>query len=481
MKKKVVRYFRMIYRSSSLSKGLVFVPANLVQMGNTRPFLPFAARPAAGPDCLKINYFANAIATEHTMSDPSQSIIEKLQQELSLKQLQINSLLTITQAINDNVAAPELYNMYKSFIGWEMGIKKMALFFFRDDEWVCTTHLKADALVDRHDLGPELRRYSKIQRITESDPGPFQGFDLIIPVYHKRNPIAFALIGGVKADSDEYTRIQFITTFTNIIAVAIENKRLFRKQIEQERFARDMELASSVQKMLIPDTLPASRYFDIATVYKPHLTVGGDYFDFIPYDEKRIAFCIADISGKGVSAAILMANFQAILQSLIFQYRDLETFIIALNQAVYRITQSDRYLTLFIGELNMRNNRLQYINAGHYPPFLIQHGEMTRLEAGCTIIGAFESLPDIELGEVDLAPEGVIFACTDGLIDVENELGFYFDEQQLSTVLQTAEGAASASEINDRVMQAVDRFRGNKPYPDDIAMLTCRFSADDGA
>src|SRR5690606_35752556 len=144
--------------------------------------------------------------------------------------LQINSLLTITQAINDNVAAPELYNMYKSFIGWEMGIRKMALFFKEDDEWVCTTQLKAEILAERRDLGPALLRYAKTQRITESDPGPFQGFDLIIPVYHKRNPIAFALIAGVRADADEYTRIQFITTFTNIIAVAIENKRLFRKQ-----------------------------------------------------------------------------------------------------------------------------------------------------------------------------------------------------------------------------------------------------------
>ena len=130
-------------------------------------------------------------------------------------------------------------------------------------------------------------------------------------MYHKKNPIAFALVGGVRADSDEYTRIQFITTFTNIIAVAIENKRLFKKQIEQERYARDMELASSVQKMLIPDHLPKSKFFEMATVYKPHFTVGGDYFDFIQYDERRLTFCIADISGKGVSAAILMANFQA--------------------------------------------------------------------------------------------------------------------------------------------------------------------------
>ena len=409
------------------------------------------------------------------MSETGQLSIEKLQQELSLKQLQINSLLTITQAINDNVAAPELYSMYKSFIGWEMGIKRMALFFRNEGEWQCVTQLQAEHLVNHDHLGQILKKFTKTQRITKTDPEPFQGFDLIIPVYHKKNPIAFALIGGIRQDSDDYPRIQFITTFTNIIAVAIENKRLFKKQLEQERFASDMELASHVQKMLIPDHLPQSKYFELATVYKPHLKVGGDYFDFIQYDERRLAFCIADISGKGVSAAILMANFQAILQSLIYQYRDLETFVYALNQAVYRITRSDRFITLFIGELNLRNNTLQYINAGHYPPFLIQNGEINRLETGCTIIGAFETLPDIQMGEVKLEYPGLIFACTDGLTDVTNEVGSYFDDARISNVLQGADHYISAELLNDALITEMDIFRGARPYPDDIAMLSLKY------
>jgi len=409
------------------------------------------------------------------MNDTGQLSIEKLQQELSLKQLQINSLLTITQAINDNVAAPELYSMYKSFIGWEMGIKRMALFFKQEDQWQCATHLQGDHLLELEDLGPILKRFTKTQRISESDPEVLQGFDLVIPVYHKKIPISFALVGGIRADADEYNRIQFITTFTNIIAVAIENKRLFKKQIEQERFARDLELASSVQKMLIPDHLPKSQFFEIATVYKPHFTVGGDYFDFIQYDERRLTFCIADISGKGVSAAILMANFQAILQSLIYQYRDLETFVFALNEAVYRITRSDRFITLFIGELNLRNNTLQYINAGHFPPFLIQNGKISRLESGCTIIGAFETLPEIHMGEVALTHPGTIFACTDGLTDIVNELEQYFDDTHLSAILDGADKVASAELLNETLMQEVDLFRGSRSYPDDIAMLTCKY------
>jgi sigma-B regulation protein RsbU (phosphoserine phosphatase) len=236
-----------------------------------------------------------------------------------------------------------------------------------------------------------------------------------------------------------------------------------------------MELASSVQKMLIPENLPQSEFFELAAVYKPHLTVGGDYFDFIQYDDKRLAFCIADISGKGVSAAILMANFQAILQSLIYQYRDLETFVFALNQAVYRITKSDRFITLFIGELNLHTRKLQYINAGHFPPFLVQNGMITRLDKGCTVIGAFETLPEIQMGEVKLSAPGTLFACTDGLTDIVNELDQYFDDAYLTATLKDADQYTSAAILNDSLMNEVDLFRGSRPYPDDIAILTCKY------
>lgn len=410
------------------------------------------------------------------MSETGQLSVEKLQKELSLKQLQINSLLTITQAINDNVAAPELYSMYKSFIGWEMGIKRMALFFRNEDVWECVTQVQAEHLMYQDHLGPQLKKFSKTQRITSTDPEPFQGFDLIIPVYHKSNPIAFALIGGMRQDGDDYTRIQFITTFTNIIAVAIENKRLFKRQIEQERFARDLELASHVQKMLIPNHLPISKYFEMDTVYKPHQTVGGDYFDFIQHNDRKITFCIADISGKGISAAILMANFQATLQNLINQYKDLETFMYALNEAVYRITRSDRFITLFIGQLDLQKNKLEYINAGHFPPFLIQNNEIIRLETGCTIIGAFETLPDITLGKVQLNYPGVLFACTDGITDVTDDQDVYFDDWRIAEILKKADQYVTAGLLNEALISEVDNFRGKRPYPDDIALMSLKYT-----
>ena len=192
-------------------------------------------------------------------------ILEKLEKELSLKQLQIKSLLTITQAINDNVSAEGLYNMYKSFLSWEMGIEKMALFVIEDQGWECTTSISYNRK-GKEEIIPILLQHKRLYTIKKEDNAQLHGFDIIIPVFHKEVPIAYSIIGGIKDKEDLYNKIQFITTITNIIAVAIENKRLFKKQLEQERYRREMELASQVQQMLIPEQLPVEDGFALSKI-----------------------------------------------------------------------------------------------------------------------------------------------------------------------------------------------------------------------
>lgn len=401
------------------------------------------------------------------------AILEKLEKELSLKQLQIKSLLTITQAINENVAADGLYNMYRSFLSWEMGINMMGLFILDDGNWTAATHINLESQFLKQDVGKILSSYKRLHTIKKTDPKELQAFDIIIPVLHKDTPIAYSLIGGIKDKEDVYNKIQFITTITNIIAVAIENKRLFKQQIQQERYKKEIELASDVQNMLIPKDLPVTDKFELDKIYKPHLNVGGDYLDYFPFDKDRFAFCIADISGKGVAAALLMANFQAIIQSLIYQYRDLETFVFALNQSVYRITKSDKFITFFVAEINLKKMNLKYINAGHYPPVLQQNGITRRLDKGSTVIGAFERLPTIEEEVIPLSKGASILCFTDGLTDLQNEKKEYFDDTVVEELLQNGENL-SAKEINTQLLNKIDSFKGKQSYPDDIAVITCK-------
>ena len=400
------------------------------------------------------------------------AILEKLEKELSLKQLQIKSLLTITQAINDNVSADGLFNMYKSFLSWEMGIEKMALFVIEDQGWECTTSINFNRK-GKEEIIALLLQHKRLYTIKKDEHIQLLGFDIVIPVFHKEVPIAYSIIGGIKDKEDLYNKIQFITTITNIIAVAIENKRLFKKQLEQERYRREMELASQVQQMLIPENLPVEKEFAFSKIYKPHFNIGGDYLDFIRFDKDRFAFCIADISGKGVAAALLMANFQATIQSLIFQYRDLETFVFALNQSVYRITKSERYITFFVAEIDLKKKTLKYVNAGHYPPLLKMNGELTRLNKGCTFIGAFEKLKNIKEEMIELQPDAMIVSFTDGLTDLKNQKEEFFSDIILEKFLDKHHKLDPES-FNKKLLSEINRFRGEMDITDDIAVLTCK-------
>lgn len=399
-------------------------------------------------------------------------LLEKLEKELNLKQLQIKSLLTITQAINDNVSADGLFNMYKSFLSWEMGIEKMALFVIQDDGWKCTSFINFEES-SAEEMVQLLLQHKRLHTIKPEEPEVLEGFNIIIPVFHKDIPIAYSVIGGIKEKEDLYNKIQFITTITNIIAVAIENKRLFKKQIEQERYRREMELAGQVQQLLIPESLPEEEKFALSKIYKPHFNIGGDYLDFIRFDKDRFAFCIADISGKGVGAALLMANFQAIIQSLIFQYRDLETFVFALNQSVYRITKSDKFITFFVAEVDLHKKTLRYVNAGHYPPILKSKNQSVRLESSCSFIGAFEKLTNIREEQLPLDEETMILCFTDGLTDLSNDAGEFFGDKAIESFVDKHYNLSPES-FNAALLHEIDSFRGELEISDDIAVLTCK-------
>lgn len=405
--------------------------------------------------------------------DPS-SNVDLLERELYLKQLQINRLLEITQAINNNLSSADLFKIYKDILSWEMRIKRFALFTREGDHWECAASTGVNANLLQLDITDSLVKYRRTANIDEPHHLLLKQFELVVPVYHKSYPIAFAFIGDIDEEANLYEQVKFITTITNIIAVAIENKRLFKRQLEQERMKRDVELAVQMQNMLIPSSLPDTDAYSFAGVYQPHQGVGGDYYDVLELDDGEVSFCIADISGKGIAAALLMSNFQANLQSLI--YRDLaaDKFIDQLNQSVLRITKGDKFITFFIAKYNSKTGYFRYVNAGHNPPLLLHKGELQRLDKGCTILGIFDEIPEIEMGELYIEKEALLLLYTDGLTDLRNEKGDSFEEDRVQKfVLRHA--AEDPESFNEALMNRVRRYKGQSAFPDDISILTARF------
>jgi len=408
------------------------------------------------------------------------SVEEQLEQKLNLKQLQVNRLLNITQAINSNVSGEGLFNMYSSFLSWEMGVRKMLLYFKAEDSWQLKTFIGIDEERTKEDISFLFDRFDRTGNIEEPDHPLLKEFDIVVPVRHKETEIALVFIGGFEEDEDMYNKVQFITTITNIIAVAIENKRLFKKQVNQEKLKREMELASEMQLMLVPSILPSGNSYELASIYKPQIGVGGDYFDYIDFIDDSFAFCVADIAGKGIAAALLMANFQANLHSLIRSKESLSELVHDLNNSIYRVTKGERYITFFIAEFNKETRKLKYINAGHNQPFLFLDGQLFRLDKGSTFLGSFKEIPSkIEIGTFDIPNDAMILSYTDGLSDLKNVSGDYMDEELLKNfVLKNHE--LSARKFNSALLQTIEEFKGEGIYPDDLTVLTCKIFGKKG-
>lgn len=402
---------------------------------------------------------------------------EILETKLTLQQLQFNRVLEITQAINDNIGIVDLFNLYKGLLTWEMGIKKFVLYTRNEEVWTCATSAGIDAEDLEEDIEAFFPQYQRRRSIDEADHPLLQHFSVVVPVYHKEYAIAYTFLGSEgldDMDTQGYDPITLISAITNVIAVAIENKRLFKRQLDQERLKREMELAIQVQNMLIPSELPNNERYEFSGIYQPHEGVGGDYYDFFEVGGGEVAFCIADISGKGIAAALLMSNFQANLQTLVHRkYLSVKKFTNRLNSLVLRTTQGDKFITFFIARYHVRKKRLRYLCAGHNPPFMYTQGKIQRLDKGCTILGAFSKIPTIEFGEIFLEDDALFLLYTDGLTDLQNENDDYFDDDQVEKFIQK-NNDLPVKEFNDKLMEEVSIFKGDRSFPDDISVLTGR-------
>lgn len=404
---------------------------------------------------------------------------QDLQHRLELKELEINALLEITQAINNNVPEEALYKIFKFTVISNLKFTKLCL-FVRDGKWFGKVSFGTTTdytLVSPDNSLTQLNAITRLKELPAS--GPFSEFELVIPIAHRGTIISLLFVGGVEeifSTSSNDERLGFLQALCNIMVVAIENRKLARKELEQEALRKEMEIASDVQQLLFPENLPRVGPVMVEASYLPHDRVGGDYYDYIPVSENKFLVCIADVSGKGVSAALLMSNFQASLRTLVRQDLDLMEIVSTLNSRVLEITKGERFITCFLALIDLTTNRLTYINAGHIPPVLVDGSlKITYLEHGSTILGAVEKLPAIKKGDILLQLPVTLLCFTDGLTETVDEAGKEFGVSWLSDYL-TKNPHPELNRLHQDVIIALDRFKGRNPYRDDITMLSCRIN-----
>jgi len=260
-------------------------------------------------------------------------------------------------------------------------------------------------------------------------------------------------------------------------------ERLLKESQERMRLQSELDIAREVQSRLFPQAAPKVPGLELYGVCKAARSVSGDYYDFLTLDEHRVALVLGDVSGKGISAALLMAAIQSALRAQFYNgvapdrrlnpsQLSASQVVDRLNRQLYENTPPEKYVTFFFAVYDARTRKLTYTNAGHLPPLLFRGDKMERLEAGGTVVGLFPHCP-YEEGEVQLQPADVLLAYTDGITEPENIYGEEFGEAR---VLEVMRGVlrASPQALAEEVYRSVQEWTGSPDLYDDMTLVLAR-------
>ncbi len=397
------------------------------------------------------------------------------EKRLFLKERELSALLEITQAITqDGTSEAALYKIFQFTLIGQLNVRRLVLYVLSDGVFraevafpaavgalpaaVYDRCSEASCVVDGLGLGPA-----------------WEGFETVIPVRLGGQVLAYALIGTAQADYAGREATTFLETLSNILIGAVENRRLTRQRVAAAALQREIEIAQNVQRLLFPTHLPNDAAVAVARTYVPHTEIGGDYFDVVDIDADRLLLCIADVSGKGVAAALLMSNFQAGLRTLLRQGADLAAIAHELNHLIFRNAGGEKFITAFLGIYDRRTRSLRFVNAGHNDPILLpDQGPPQFLKTGSVMLGIIENLPQLEVGEVTVPPRSLLFNYTDGLTEVFDAAGNEFGEEGVLRVI-SQNRYLPLPRLHETLLREIRAFGGGTDkFADDVTILSCR-------
>jgi phosphoserine phosphatase RsbU/P len=324
--------------------------------------------------------------------------------------------------------------------------------------------------------------------LMEAGPDERQALDavnaeLLLPLPGRERLLGMMSLGP-KRSEEPYTPtdlrvLQSVAAQTGLaLEVSELAHSLANEAAQRERINREMEIAREVQQRLFPQRLPCIPGLSLAGMCRPALGVGGDYYDFIELEDGRIGIAIGDVSGKGISAALLMASLRASLRGMTLEGpSDLAKTMVKVNRLVYEASANNRYATFFFATYNPAICELRYVNAGHNPPVLLRgsSGEPLPLEAGGLVVGLLPEAP-YEEQPVRMEPGDVLIAYTDGISEAmtadDEEWG---EERMLEAARRAQKG--SAQEILQAIFRAADEFTAAAPQHDDMTLLVMKLDA----
>jgi sigma-B regulation protein RsbU (phosphoserine phosphatase) len=302
------------------------------------------------------------------------------------------------------------------------------------------------------------------------------GVRLVVPMLIQNETKGFLFLAD-KITSGEFTDgdLEFLQTLGNVAIISIENARLFQEAIEKQKLEEELSLARNIQNRLLPKTMPKFKKFDIHGLNVPSKFVGGDYFDIITIDNATVAVTIADVSGKGMPASLLMSHLQASLHSLVDDKYPLNKLVGRINRVIHNNTDMEKYITFFYAHIDLHHMEISYVNAGHNPPYLLHNnGKIEELIEGGIILGMMPDV-DYEIGKRKLHSGDLLMMFTDGVTETMNADEDEYEEKRVIQFLKEKCRGKKPQKINEVLLEDLREFSGDTPQTDDITMLTLRF------
>jgi len=406
--------------------------------------------------------------------------LKELVRELKVKNFQFNSIYEFSSSIYSSFNLENIFRIYFSTIMGHMGITRV---FFLDEKYDLLE--KRGFRVNRTDkniLTKGIKKYKnkwdflEVKDIEKKNPELFELLsqkNIALLINLSENGAKSIVLGlGLKfnrlnLNKDDLDFAFFLSRFT---LIAIENSFMISKMIEKQKMDHEIDIAREIQLSLLPQGIPEFENFDIAVRYEPINSVGGDYYDILKERNGKTPILIADVEGKGLSAALLAASSQAVFNTMNELYfSEPEDFISKANSLIYDFTRGNRFITIFWMVIEDREKSISYVNAGHIEPILISDSKSYPLSKGGFLTG-FTNDASYEKEKLSLKSGDIIAAFTDGVPEIENSKGEEFGVKRIIDYIKKHKDK-TASELNNGLYKRMFRFSGNIRPTDDCTLI----------
>ena len=297
--------------------------------------------------------------------------------------------------------------------------------------------------------------------------------ELAVPIVSEAGVIGCLNVESDRLEAFSSADAELLQFFASAAALSIEKALLHRQVLEKQRIEDQLKVAREVQSGLLPGAPPELAGYDIAAVNLPTWAIGGDYYDYVSVDGGRLGVVVADVSGKGIPAALIMATFRAALRTEIRRNAELPAVAAQLNRVVLESRDASRFVTAVCGVIDVASGRFTYVNCGHNPPLVLRaSGEAESLRQGGPALGLFTE-GSFEAGTVRLEPGDSLVLYTDGVVEPADGRGAEFGIERLETAVRGAIGRP-ATEALRAVIDATRAFSGQEDYDDDFTLVVVK-------